>query len=1049
MELTIVRKPEELGVLSKRISLDATGTIKSDGSVCVMSYGTAHRRKIEDGADFARVVGGLTSQEAITLGHMRDTVAGTSARVVAERMLASASAGTIARTRAFIDFAPGEPAPMLIDADSKYLTDDLIARLQAEGGVWPAIVQAVPELGKAMRIERASTSAGIRNSQTGETYPSSKNSHTYIVVQDGADIPRALENLFDRLWLAGWGFYGVGKKGQLLCRSIIDASVGQPERLVFEGAPVVNFPLLQEEAARMPVFFEGEYIDTRVVLPPLSDGEARRLKDLRDGARRLGESTAAYVRQAENLKDARKIASTTGEPLDHVLERISHRQRGRLAADIELDFDDPEIGTKTVGDVLLDPKNYLGETLADPLEGLDYGRCKAKVLADDLAGIRIHSFAHGAHNYVLCHSRMTLERLIEATDTKDVIARYADALVDAMADEGSLSYLRDLVFKKTGRHYSPINRAIKEAKLRRARLRREAAQARENVRRDTRPRMPAPRPNGVRLDIARDLDVVLARENGLGCPLRGIDGAFVGIKNRSNERLHLLTSATANPEEADGEVQRVAAPEACMIERLDEHGVQDMLSRRVNFYTIDQGVEREVVLPAPFCKTLQRLDCSAVPTLRGVQTMPLVIGGEIVAPVGYNLALELAFIIDPTLRNILPKREDCTLAAAKKEYQFLVEVWLGDVAATEEGKAVLIASALSVVQRHLLTEKPGFLVSAGQRGSGKTTAISMISQAILGHRAPAAAWSPMEEERRKMLLSFAIADVPLVSFDNIARGTALKCKEIERYLTEATITDRVLGESVVATARTAAALFFTGNSVEPTGDLASRILSIRLASNRVDPENRKFSHPDPFAWTELNRGRILRALYMILALLRAEPASLKTRFKLWWRMIGHPIELVSGVDFAEIFQANEAVDEEAVATGRFYSAMRRYYGCSAFSASEALAVLDPSEKPKPREGTAAARESVAENPLPNGMGFSTSNREWELRQEEADRARGDLETASGKRFPPRGPTLQTVSDRLRALSGRVAETGDTVARLCVVVDKHAEANRYIVEEVRG
>jgi len=67
--------------------------------------------------------------------------------------------------------------------------------------------------------------------------------HIYLHVLAGDDIPRTLAALSDRLWLNGCGWLVVGAAGQVLVRSIVDASVGTPERLVFEGAPVVEPPL--------------------------------------------------------------------------------------------------------------------------------------------------------------------------------------------------------------------------------------------------------------------------------------------------------------------------------------------------------------------------------------------------------------------------------------------------------------------------------------------------------------------------------------------------------------------------------------------------------------------------------------------------------------------------------------------------------------------------------------------------------------------------------------------------------------------------------------
>ena len=46
--------------------------------------------------------------------------------------------------------------------------------------------------------------------------------------------------------------------------------VGAPERLVFEGAPVLEPPLGQDLAARAPEWSDGEALDTRAACPPLT-----------------------------------------------------------------------------------------------------------------------------------------------------------------------------------------------------------------------------------------------------------------------------------------------------------------------------------------------------------------------------------------------------------------------------------------------------------------------------------------------------------------------------------------------------------------------------------------------------------------------------------------------------------------------------------------------------------------------------------------------------------------------------------------------------------
>jgi hypothetical protein len=172
----------------------------------------------------------------------------------------------------------------------------------------------------------------------------------------------------------------------------------------------------------------------------------------------------------------------------------------------------------------------------------------------------------------------------------------------------------------------------------------------------------------------------------------------------------------------------------------------------------------------------------------------------------------------------------------------------------------------------------------------------MLMTAVTGVRPAAAAWSPNEEERRKALLAYLLEALPAIIWDNIPRGTQISCAHIERSCTTAVYSDRKLGLSETIATSAATIHFFTGNNIAPRGDLTSRSLNTRLAVDRPDPENREFKHPDPIAWTEAHRGKILAALYTILLgnpLFHSGPVPPQTRFKTWWSLIGRPVEFAA------------------------------------------------------------------------------------------------------------------------------------------------------------
>ncbi len=214
-------------------------------------------------------------------------------------------------------------------------------------------------------------------------------------MQDGQDIERFLKTLHARCWLAGLGWLMVGAGGQLLERSIVDRMVGAPERLVFEGAPVLDPPLAQDQASRRPVATEGAALDTIAVCPPLTLVEQARFKEMRaKEAHRLAPD-ATKARDAFISQQSQLLAQRTGMSANSAAQVIARQCAGILLPDVALPFDDHELAGITVADVLADPTRFEGATMADPLEGTEYGPCKAKVMRRADGTPWIHSFAHG------------------------------------------------------------------------------------------------------------------------------------------------------------------------------------------------------------------------------------------------------------------------------------------------------------------------------------------------------------------------------------------------------------------------------------------------------------------------------------------------------------------------------------------------------------------------------------------------------------------------------------------------------------------------------
>ena len=398
--LELVKFTKTGGPLTKRISLAPDGTLVSDGSACVMTRGTAERVKIADIDELATLIGSLHPSQAIALGALRDGLPD-EVRIVTKKKL-NGQANTIARTRDEILYRENCQALVLLDFDRGGMPADIADRLK--NGFWAVLMEVVPDLRHAARLIRASTSAGLFNSDTGESLGGSGGLHGYVIARDGADAERFLTALHDRCWLHGLGWIKLGAAGQMLDRSIIDRSVAAPERLVFEAPPILTKPLGQDQESRRPIVHDGEVLDTLAACPSLTAEEQRRVEQLKAAARERIKPEAERVHEAYVDREAEEIVARTGISKKAAVAQVRSRCRGVLAVDAVLPFADKELEGCTVGDVLADPERFNGRVLADPIEGVSYGRTTAMVMLRRSDGYPwIKSFAHGGMSYTLGH----------------------------------------------------------------------------------------------------------------------------------------------------------------------------------------------------------------------------------------------------------------------------------------------------------------------------------------------------------------------------------------------------------------------------------------------------------------------------------------------------------------------------------------------------------------------------------------------------------------------------------------------------------------------
>jgi hypothetical protein len=647
-EITLIKKSGPNPVMSKRIFLDEQGKVCSDGSQCLMAQGTATRAAAETAADLAKHIMACGTGDAIALGALRADLADPAEITTPAKLKDNPDA--ITRSRDFINYCPGTPAWALIDFDTKGMPDNVASSIEAAGGMWNALLTFAPGLQRAARVSRASTSSGLFRTDTGTQFDGSGGTHHYVLVKDGGDIERFLRELHDRCWQRGLGWHLIGRAGQLLDRSLVDRNVAYGERLCFEGAPVIEPPLAQDVTKRTPDVFKGEAVDTELVVPRLTEYERQRVKEAKAASAEALGRDAAEIRTQHDRTLAERISTKSGLPIISASRLVAARHRGVLLPHLDLDFD--HLGVVSVAAVLADPDRFVGETLADPLEGVDYGRCKAKIMRGDDGGLFIHSFAHGRSIYLLRHDARSAKAAIAQAPVEGLID-YAMALLamtDMEADEHA-DFVAT-VAKKAGIRVQAVNARIAKERREREKANRKTALASSGDGRLTKPR---PAFDGELLPTTTFLDEVLASDQREEPPMRDASGNLVEVRVQEPWALHLLTADGTNAGLEDAETMKAPAEPALV--RHTATGVKMLVERYVRFDVQKKNHSYPGSLPGPFVAALMEYSTSGIPVARAINTAPLVtMSGQVIDGAGLDRDTGLVHRIDPLLRACVPSK---------------------------------------------------------------------------------------------------------------------------------------------------------------------------------------------------------------------------------------------------------------------------------------------------------------------------------------------------------------------------------------------------------
>ena len=274
----------------------------------------------------------------------------------------------IARTKDHFSFHDGE-GWLLIDFDDKDLPPQINDRIDANGGIYEVLLQLWPELEHGDFLIKPSSSAGVH---LPDTEPAAASGfHMFVRIKDARAIPQTLQALHARCWETGYGYHIISKSGQQLDRSLIDVSVGSPERLIFTADPILSDGILRTP----PPVVQQDGAALRALKLPLRSEWPR----LRDIDRQRTSAEALQVRAIFMETQAERHVREFGGTLSHARSVVASRVQGRVLSDSDV-LDTVSAGMQLVGSILDTMAQGKIVVCADPIEGRSYNPTAAAIL---------------------------------------------------------------------------------------------------------------------------------------------------------------------------------------------------------------------------------------------------------------------------------------------------------------------------------------------------------------------------------------------------------------------------------------------------------------------------------------------------------------------------------------------------------------------------------------------------------------------------------------------------------------------------------------------
>lgn len=300
--------------------------------------------------------------------------------------------------------------------------------------------------------------------------------------------------------------------------------------------------------------------------------------------------------------------------------------------------------------------------------------------------------------------------------------------------------------------------------------------------------------------------------------------------------------------------------------------------------------------------------------------------GSLVRSAGYNAQSRLFCSFDPT---DFPE-VGTTKEAAREALEQLHGLLAGFHFATPFDRSAAIAAILTAATRVSLPHAPAFSVTAPVYGSGKSFLCSILAAFATSGESHRVSYPATAEEATKTVLALLIGAPAVIEFDDMQNDWTPH-GAINRLLTAASMTDRILGVSKTATVSTRVLVLGSGNNVSPVRDLLRRIVTIHLDPHVEIPATLTYAS-DPLAAVRADRGRFVMAALTIVAAWhaagspRADVAPIATYSGLWSDYCRHTLLWLGEPDPVTRLLEQMAADTDAEAVGFLLQEWFRVFG---------------------------------------------------------------------------------------------------------------------------